>query len=97
MSLSVGLLKKTKGTQTHADTPARQKQPSHLVKCFFSKDCLRSDAVLTHHLTSVGAAQWREDERPGVNWPTPDRSGVKAKAASGYRGQLTAMCSSLTY
>lgn len=62
-----------------------------------SKDWLKSGVVRTHHLTSVGAAEWCETERPRVNCPTLDRSWVKAKAASRYRGQLTAMCSSLTY
>lgn len=62
-----------------------------------SKECLKSGVVRTHHLTSVGAAEWCEAERPRVNWPALDRSPVKAKAASVHRGQLTAMCSSLTH
>lgn len=44
-----------------------------------------------------GAAEWCKDERPRVNWAALDRSWVKAKAASEYGGQLTDMCSSLTY
>lgn len=37
-----------------------------------------------------------ETERPGVKWPTPDRSRVRATAPSRHGGQPAAVCSSLT-
>lgn len=35
-----------------------------------SKEWLKSGVVLTHHLLSLGGAEWCEAERSRVNWPT---------------------------
>lgn len=54
---------------------------------------LRESEVSLH---TTAPPQWCETERPGVKWPTLDRSRVRATPPSQHRGQPAAVCSSLT-